>query len=490
MIAGEAVRPRTRRDSRAMAVEATSVDRTGEAAARRARILIVDDEASMRELLAIVLRREGYDVSLAGNGAAAVAALESESFDLLISDIKMPDMSGVEVLRAARRLDPEMMAIMITAYASTESAVEAMRLGACDYLCKPFEVDELRLRVREKLESSRIRRENVLLKRALGATNEFANMIGRTPAMLEVFRLIQTVAATDSTILVTGESGTGKELVARAIHFHSLRRGQPFVAINCGALPETLLESELFGHVRGAFTGATTNRKGLIELAERGTVFMDEIADMSAALQVKIPRVVQERRFRRVGGAAEVQADIRLIAATNRDLQALVAEGKFREDLFYRINVIPIHLPPLRERRGDIPLLAERFVRKCCEKIGKRLAGISGEAMALLEAYDWPGNVRELENLMERAVALESSDVILPETLPPSVRNGAGGHHVPESPKLPESGFDLEAHVSSIEREYIAEALRKADGVQVRAAELLGMSFRSFRYYAKKYDLT
>ena len=295
------------------------------------------------------------------------------------------------------------------------------------------------------------------------------------------------MAATDSTILVTGESGDGKELVARAIHFHSLRRGQPFVAINCGALPETLLESELFGHVRGAFTGATTNRKGLIELAERGTVFMDEIADMSAALQVKILRVVQERRFRRVGGAAEVQADIRLIAATNRDLQALVAEGKFREDLFYRINVIPIHLHRCASAGAN--------TTSCDASSGSAARRLESAAVSrgrpwLLEAYDWPGNVRELENLMERAVALESSDVILPETLPPSVRNGAGGHHVPESPKLPESGFDLEAHVSSIEREYIAEALRKADGVQVRAAELLGMSFRSFRYYAKKYDLT
>ncbi|MFB3852973.1 MAG: sigma-54-dependent transcriptional regulator [Vicinamibacterales bacterium] len=467
----------------------TDVTATNGRQGKRPRILIADDERSMRELLAIVLRREGYEVDLADCGRAAVEKVGAGAFDLLISDIKLPDMSGVEVLRAAKQADPDLTAIMITAYASTETAVEAMRLGACDYLSKPFEVDALRLKVREKLESRALRSENLLLKRALGASHEFSNMIGRSPAMLEVFRTIQAVSATDSTILVTGESGTGKELVARAIHHNSLRRGRPFVAINCAAIPENLLESELFGHVRGAFTGAETSKKGLIEMADRGTVFLDEIADMTPALQVKILRVIQERRFRRVGALEETAADIRLIAATNRDLTKLVAEGRFREDLYYRINVIPIHLPPLRERREDIPLLAGRFLERYRDKMGKNVAAISAEAMAYLVDYEWPGNVRELENVIERAVALEPSRAILPETLPAFVRNQAA-ERAGLTGDLPESGFDLEEHVNTIEKHYIREALRRAGGVQVKAAELLGMKFRSFRYYAKKYNLT
>jgi two-component system response regulator PilR (NtrC family) len=452
------------------------------------RVLVVDDERSMRELLAIVLRREGYHVVAAESGRGAIAVLEREPVDLLISDIKMPDVSGVEVLKAAKQVDRELPAIMITAFASTETAVEAMRLGACDYLSKPFDVDELKIKVREKLESRQLRTENVLLKRALSATNQFSNIIGRSAPMLEVFQLIQTVARTNSTILITGESGTGKELVARAVHFNSLRRDRPFVALNCGALPETLLESELFGHMRGAFTGADVNKKGLIELGERGTVFLDEIAEMTPTVQVKVLRLLQERRYRRLGGLEEVEADIRIIAATNRDLPKSVADGRFREDLFYRINVIPVHLPPLRERPEDIPLLADHFLQKYRQQMAKTIAGFSHEATRLLQAYDWPGNVRELENVMERAVALEQSRLVLPETLPASIR-GRAGAPAAAGPPLPEGGFDLEAHVHSIERDYIAEALRRAGGVQVRAAELLGMTFRSFRYYAKKYNL-
>ncbi len=331
----------------------------------------------MRELLAIVLRREGYEVLLAENGRAAVDLLEREPVDLLISDIKMPDMSGVEVLRAAKQIDQDILGIMITAFASTETAVEAMRLGACDYLSKPFDVDLLKMKVREKIENRQLRQENVLLKRTLGLSHQFSNIIGRSDAMLEVFKMIETVARTNSTILLTGESGTGKELVAQAIHFHSLRRDRPFVALNCGAMPETLLESELFGHMRGAFTGADTNKKGLLEVAEKGTIFLDEIGEMSAVMQVKLLRVLQERRFRRVGGLEELEADIRVIAATNQDLNRLVAEGRFREDLFYRINVIPITLPPLRDRREDIPLLAEHFLAKYAEQMGKPITGIS-----------------------------------------------------------------------------------------------------------------
>ncbi|MBI2223331.1 MAG: sigma-54-dependent Fis family transcriptional regulator [Acidobacteria bacterium] len=455
-----------------------------------ARILVVDDERSMRELLAIVLRREGHDVLLAENGRTAIDMLEKESVELLISDVKMPDLSGVQVLAAAQRANPDIIGIMITAFATTETAVEALRLGAYDYVSKPFNVDELKLKVRKALERRRLQQENVLLKRALQETHQFSNIIGRSPLMQAVFQLIHTIAPTNSTVLVTGESGTGKELVARAIHFNSGRRDRPFVALNCGALPETLLESELFGHVRGAFTGADANKKGLIEVAEKGTIFLDEIGEMSPMVQVKLLRVLQERKFRRLGGTEEIEADIRIIAATNRDLSKLVAEGKFREDLFYRINVIPVRLPPLRDRLEDIPLLAEHFLAKYASQIGRPISGISPEALRKLQAYPWPGNIRELENAVERAVALETGTLISAASLPehvlsglPAAVNGNGAE------ALPATGFDLERHVEDIEREYIAEALRRAGGVKSRAAELLGMSFRSFRYYMKKYNL-
>jgi two-component system response regulator PilR (NtrC family) len=462
------------------------------AAARRApRILVVDDERSMRELLAIVLKREGYDVLLAEDGRSAVSALEREAIDLLISDVRMPDMTGVDVLRAAKVVDREIPGIMITAFASTETAVEALRLGAADYLTKPFDVDELRIVVRNALERRQLRRENALLRRALHKAHRFGDIIGRSGAMLAVFDLIDTIAPTNSTVLVTGESGTGKELVARAIHARSARRERPFVALNCGALTETLLESELFGHVRGAFTGAATTKKGLVELADKGTIFLDEISETSPMMQVKLLRVLQERRFRRVGGTDEIEADIRIVAATNRDLGRLVAEGRFREDLFYRINVIPLMLPPLRDRLEDIPLLADHFVRRFSEQMGKAVTGISGDAAGLLQAYPWRGNIRELENVIERAVALERSPLILAESLPDHVRS-----RTPEAapagaaaPSLPDKGFDLERHIQDLERDYIAEALRRSGGVKTQAAELLGMSFRSFRYYMKKYRL-
>jgi len=354
-------------------------------------------------------------------------------------------------------------------------------------------VDELRFRVRKELDRHKLQQENSLLRRALRDNHAFGNIIGRSPAMLAVFQLIETIAPTTSTVLITGESGTGKELVARAIHFNSPRKDRPFVAVNCGALPEALLESELFGHVRGAFTGADANKKGLIEVAEKGTILLDEIGEMSPPMQVKLLRVLQERRFRRVGGTDETEADIRIIAATNRDLARLVAEGQFREDLYYRINVIPVHMPSLRERQDDVPLLAEHFAAKYSEQLGKTITGITPEAMQCLQAYAWPGNIRELENAMERAVALEQAALIAPESLPERVRNGntvgdppvAGGR--PE--EFPEDGIDLEQHVRRIEREYIAAALRHAGGVKVKAADLLGMSFRSLRYYMKKYNL-
>ena len=456
------------------------------------RVLVVDDERSMREMLNIVLKREGYEVVLAESGKAAVAALDRAPFDLLISDIKMPDMSGVDVLRAAKRIDPDILGIMITAFASTESAIEAMRLGACDYLSKPFDIDLLKMKVREKVENRHLKQENVLLKRSLGASHQFSNIIGRSETMLAVFKMIETVARTNSTILLTGESGTGKGLVAQAVHYNSLRRDKPMVSLNCGAMPEALLESEMFGHMRGAFTGADTNKKGLLEVAEKGTIFLDEIGEMSQVMQVKLLRVLQERRFRRVGGLEELQADIRVIAATNQDLTKAVAEGRFREDLFYRINVIPIALPPLRERREDIPLLAEHFLAKYSGLMEKAVTAISTPAMDLLGKHDWPGNIRELENVIERAVALESASSIQPESLPPAVRSAVPRAPQPQSVAtevLPEGGLDLEARVQEIERGYISQALERENGVQVKAAELLGMSFRSFRYYVKKYNL-
>ena len=466
------------------------LDRPAAAAERRpTRILVVDDERSMRELLAIVLKREGYEVLLAENGRTALETLAREAIDLLITDIKMPDMSGVEVLRAAKQADQDVLGIMITAFASTETAVEAMRLGACDYLSKPFDIDLLKMKVREKVENRHLRQENVLLKRTLGLTHRFANIIGRSEAMLEVFKMIETVARTNSTILLTGESGTGKGLVAQAIHFHSLRRDKPMVALNCGAMPETLLESELFGHMRGAFTGAESNKKGLLEVAEKGTIFLDEIGEMTPPMQVKLLRVLQERRFRRVGGLEELQADIRVIAATNQDLARAVAEGRFREDLFYRINVIGIALPPLRDRREDIPLLAEHFLAKYAELMQKPVTGISHGAADLLQRHDWPGNIRELENVIERAVALEATPSILPESLPPSLRGTGPRSAGPPSDVFPEDGLDLETHVREIEKAFILQALERTGGVQTKAAELLGMSFRSFRYYVKKYNL-
>ena len=474
--------------------------RAGAEGGAKPRVLVVDDEPSMRDMLRIVLRRDGYDVTVAPNGREAVELLGREHVDLLISDIRMPDISGVEVLRVAKETNRDIVAFMMTAFASTDSAVEAMRLGAVDYFTKPFSMDELRLKVRTHLEALRLKQENVLLKRALNTTHEFCNIIGRSDAMLDLFKMIETIAKTNSTVLVTGESGTGKDLVARAVHYHSLRREHPFVALNCGGLPETLLESELFGHVRGAFTGADTNKKGLVEVAERGTIFLDEIGEMTQTMQVKLLRVLQDRRFRRLGGTEETQADIRVIAATNQALEKMVAEGRFREDLYYRINVIQVHLPPLRDRREDVPLLAEHFLAKYAQGVEKPVRGISRDALALLSAYAWPGNVRELENAIERAVALEQSPLVLPESLPAQVRAGGGmtaravgapaDAHTGSSsmPDLKE-GFDLEALGEEFYRHYIALALERAGGVQTKAAEMLGMSFRSFRYYAKKFNL-
>jgi len=460
----------------------------------RGRILVVDDERSMRELLHIVLRREGYTVFLAENGETAVATLERDRIDVLICDIKMPDMSGVEVLRAAKQIDADLVGIMVTAFASTETAVEALRLGAYDYLTKPFDVEELKAKVRNAIERRVLRQENVLLKRVLRTTSSFSNIVGRSRVMHALFDLIETVAPTNSTILIVGESGTGKELVARAIHLNSVRHDHPFVALNCGALPETLLESELFGHMRGAFTGAATTKRGLIEAAERGTVFLDEISEMSPLMQVKLLRVLQERKFRRVGGTEEIDADIRIIVATNRDLAKMIAEGRFREDLFYRINVIPVQLPPLRDRHEDIALLAEHFLGRFRQQMGKPIEGLSAEALRLLESYGWPGNVRQLENVIERAVAIERGTSIQAGSLPADIyqpldASPPGSLDQPVVDLLPEAGLDLPRRLEAQEREYVAQALRQAGGRHDRAAKLLAISPRQFRYLLDKHQL-
>ena len=482
-----------------MATSVASSERT--AAAESARILVVDDERSMREMLSILLKREGHDVSVAENGRGAIDLLNQHPFDLVVSDARMPDVDGLEVLRHARSINPSVIAIMVTAYGSPDLLRGVAQLGVNDYVEKPFNTEVLRFRIRKELDRRRLQQENALLKRAMHTTNRFENIIGNSRAMLEVFELVETIAPTGSTVLVTGESGTGKELIARAIHVRSPRNDRPFVAVNCGALTETLLDSELFGHMRGAFTGADGNRKGLIEVADKGTIFLDEIGEMSPMLQVKVLRVLQERKFRRVGGTEEVDADIRIIAATNRDLARMVSEGQFREDLYYRINVIPVRLPSLRERVEDIPLLASHFVTKFAEQMKKPIVGLSGAALESLKTHPWPGNVRELENAIERAVALERTPSILPESLPEAMRGGPRSPTAPgntpldpiapaNGPRvLPEKGFDLEKHVQHLEREYIADALRQSGGVKVKAAELLGMSFRSFRYYMKKYNL-
>ena len=464
-----------------------AIDTTTETKTTTGTILVVDDERSMREFLSIMLKKEGHDVVVADCGRAAVKILERRPVDLLISDIKMPDMSGVDVLRRAKEIRQDIVGIMITAFKSTESAVEALRLGAHDYLEKPFDNELLKKKVRDALEQRRVPEYTIL---------------GDSPQITKVRERITRVAPTNSTILITGESGTGKELVARAIHSQSKRSARPFVPLDCGALPETLLESELFGHEKGAFTSADSTKKGLVEAAERGSIFLDEIGEMSLMMQVKVLRFLQERRFRRVGGTEEKDVDVRVIAATNQDLAKMVETGDFRRDLFYRVNVIKVDVPPLRERKEDILPLAQHFIDKFNRQMGKELQGLAPSARRTLESYTWRGNVRELENVIERAVALEDNDMVQAESLDlgdiPGQDRRFPQHTVREpsaaiggaSARLPESGFMLEQHVQNIEREYLAQALQQAGGVKVRAAGLLGMSFRSFRYYLKKYHLS
>jgi two-component system response regulator PilR (NtrC family) len=452
------------------------------------RLLIVDDEQGMRDFLSIMLKKEGYSVALADSAEKASEFVERGDFDLIISDIAMPGQSGLEVLRQAKEANPDTPVIMITAYASTESAVEALKLGAYDYIIKPFDVDELKIVVRNALEKSRLERENRLLKRELKEKCGANDLVGDSPIMREMMGVVERIAPTSSTVLICGESGTGKELLARAIHVRSTRSDRPFVSINCGAMPGELLESELFGHTRGSFTGAVAAKKGLFEAGNGGTVFLDEIGDTSPAMQVKLLRVLQERRIRRVGGTGETEVDVRVLAATNQDLEEMVRDKRFREDLYYRINVIQLKMPALREKRQDIPMLVDHFLAKYGRIMGKRIRGTTEGAMRCLTEHDWPGNVRELENVVERAMALETSDVITEESLSREVRDG--GKVSRDAPiALNDQGIDLERQLEGLREHLMVEALDRANGVQTRAAELLGMSFRSFRYFAKKYKL-
>jgi len=452
------------------------------------RLLIVDDEASLRDMLGFVFQKEGFEVRLASNFTEGLADALRSSPDVILCDIKMPDGNGLELLRKVKEENARVPVIMITAHTSTEDAVEAMKAGAIDYIKKPFDNDELVLIVRRALGEKTLAEENVYLKQELAARYTFANIIGKGSRMQEIFRTIERIGRVSSTVLITGESGTGKELIARAIHFTSIRKDKKFVSINCGALPETLLESELFGHERGAFTGAVKEKRGLFAEADGGTLFLDEISETSPTMQVKLLRAIQEKLIRKVGGNEELSVDVRIIAATNKDLSELVAQGKFREDLFYRINVIPIALPPLRARTEDIPPLTQHFIAQVCKEQKIPEKKISAEAMRLIEAYPWPGNVRELENTLERTVALEPGPVINVSSLPESIALGVRTR-VPDFESLPAEGINLEAYLEAVGKRLMREALDRCDGVQTKAAELLRMSFRSFRYYAKKYNL-
>jgi two-component system response regulator PilR (NtrC family) len=455
-------------------------------ASPKARLLVVDDEQSMREFLESFLRREGYDVSTAADVNTALSYLESDEIDLVITDMQMPEKTGLDLILEARELSPETAMVMITGFGTTDSAISAMREGAYDYLTKPFKVDELRIVIEKALEKKLLSNENRRLKEELRSQSRSRNIIGHSRVMQEVYELIGQVAETKTNVLVYGESGTGKELVARAIHDQSPRSGKPFVAINCGAIPENLIESELFGHVKGAFTGALQNKDGLFEAATGGTLFLDEIGELSHPLQVKLLRALQEKSIRRVGDTADRKIDVRIVSATNRRLEDEVAAGRFREDVYYRLNVIQLTLPPLRDRPEDIPLLAQHFIRRFSDEIGKEVEGMDGEAFDMLSTYGFPGNVRELENLIERAVALARGPVIGTALLPPTVTaNPSAG---PIS-RIDDEGVDLEALVATYERSLLSEALSKTGGIKKKAARLLGISFRSFRYRLEKLGL-
>jgi two-component system response regulator PilR (NtrC family) len=448
-----------------------------------AKILVADDELSMREFLKILLTKEGHEVICAADGEEALSLFQAHPCDLLVSDIKMAKVDGLELLRKVKEFRPNMAVVMITAYGSPEDAIAAMKAGAYDYLTKPFKLKEIKSVIRNAL-SKPIGKD---LEEAPAGI--FNNLVSHSPKMLKIFNLIKQVGATKTNVLISGESGTGKELVARAIHQISPRNGKPFVTINCSAIPENLMESELFGYVKGAFTGAVTNKKGLFETAHGGTVFLDEIGDLSPLLQVKLLRVIQEREFIPVGDTQTLSVDVRLISATNKDLEQEIIQGRFREDFFYRLNVVHIHLPPLRERREDIPLLAQYFLEKYSRELGKDIRSISSYALDVLMKYNFPGNVRELENIIERSVALENSNIVLPDSLVLSEHKREGRKTELPSFHLTSAGMDLEKELSELEKELLQQSLQLSNGVIKKAAELLNLSFRSMRWKIKKYGL-
>ncbi len=451
----------------------------------KSKIIVVDDEPGMREFLEIMLQKDNYLVSTASDGAEAIQRIENDLFDLAVVDVQMPVMNGIEVLKKINEKCPETTVIMITAFASHETAIEAMKLGAYDYITKPFKIDEIKLVIRKALDKKRLERENSRLKKELETKYGFGNIIGRSPAIVKIFELIKRVSELKVNVLITGESGTGKELVARAIHYSGARHDGPFVPVNCGAIPETLMESELFGYRRGAFTGALRDKRGLFEEASGGTIFLDEIADLPLHLQVKLLRVIEERSIRPLGSTEPVLIDIRVIAATNKKLEEEVSKGRFREDLFYRLNVIKMILPPIRERKEDISPLAIHFIGKYAREMGKDIRGISPKALEILENYHYPGNVRELENIVARCVALETFNVIRLETLPQLV---SGKDYLDL-----ETGFSsntgLDMLLGNVEKKMIEKSLRSTGGNKTEAAKLLGITLRSLRYRLAKHGL-
>lgn len=451
-------------------------------------ILIVDDEASMREFLSIMLEREGYAPDTAENSAAALQCLSAKEYELVISDVNMPGLDGIGLLGRIKSCSPDTPVMMITAFSTTEQAVEAMKHGAYNYISKPFKVDEIKLLVRNAIEKRRLIRENARLREQAESKNSFSGLIGKSRKMINLYEMIEKIAPSGVTVMISGESGTGKELAAKAIHYNSERRQQPFIAVNCGAIPESLIESELFGHVKGAFTGAVSDRPGLFEQADGGTLFLDEIGEVPLLLQPKLLRVLQEREMRRVGGRETKKIDVRIITATNRDLELQVAEGTFREDLYYRLNVVDLIMPPLRERPEDILLLAEHFFKKH-GGVNSSSAGIlSPEALEFLWGYQFPGNVRELENIIERGVALGAGEITL-NLLPQQVLRFNREHKSLEEIDIPCGGMDLDAYLASIEKRFLIKALEKSGGVRKKAAEALGMTFRSFRYKLAKHGM-
>jgi len=453
-------------------------------------ILIVDDERSMREFLGIYLRREGYRIEAAAGGKEALAVLKARAFDLVITDLRMPDVDGLAVLAEAKRLHPDTEVIVVTAFSTTETAIAAMKAGAHDYLTKPFKIDEVGLVVSRAMEKRRLSRDNVTLRDEIKGRYKLERLLGKSPPMQRVFDILRKVASTRTSVLLIGESGTGKELAARALHELSPRASHAFVGVNCGAIPESLLESELFGHLRGAFTGATSDKRGLFEAAHNGTLLLDEVAELPVSMQVKLLRVLQERKVKPVGDISEREVDVRIVAATNRDLETEVEKSTFRQDLYYRLNVIQVRLPPLRERREDLPLLVDHFIRKFSAEHGRNVVGAAPEVMSALMVYHFPGNVRELENMIERAVTLATTDWLGLDAFPNLIGLQAAAPSVNAFAAIADEGLDLERHLEEYERTILIKALEKTAGNRTEAARLLRVSFRSMRYRLSKLGIT